>query len=236
MFNGADPADFMLQPREVDVPAHVPPDSKSSDGRTVGSLIARGHARDPHQTLVAELNIEHAPAGAWTGKLVTGETSGAAAAGNPQPKDKKAQALFKVWQDHARKNGNIPGGLVGRLGDKVKEFIRINTGDASGDPYAKKMAPLVPRFDAARDWTPAEAVALLDDIAAITTIPLETTMEEAMDRTIKTGAPLPRELANAPWGEAQPNGLRMAWLLEPQRGAVPARHAAEVAYPVPQLG
>ena len=65
--------------------------------------------------------------------------------------------MFKVWQNNARRNGNIPGGLVGRLGDKVKEFIRLNTGDAAGDPYAKKMAPLVPRFDATRDWTPAEA-------------------------------------------------------------------------------
>ena len=45
----------------------------------------------------------------------------------------------------------FPGGLVGRLGDKVQEFIRLNTGDASGDPYAKKMAPLVARIDASRD-------------------------------------------------------------------------------------
>ena len=51
---------------------------------------------------------------------------------------------------------------------EVKEFIRLNTGDAAGDPYAKKMASLVPRFDATRDWTLAEAVALLDDIAAVT--------------------------------------------------------------------
>ena len=33
---------------------------------------------------------------------------------------------------------------------------------------------------------------------------------------IQTGQPLPAELKNAPWGEAQPDGLRVAWLLEPQ--------------------
>ena len=157
-----------------------------------------------------------AAGGAWTGKLVTGATSGAVAAGEPQPKDKKARPFFKVWQDNARRNGNIPGGLVGRLGDNVKELIRLNTGDGAGDAFAKRMAPLLPRFDAARDWTPAEAVALLDDIAAISTIPLDTTMDEVADRTFRTGAPLPPELADAPWGQAQPSGLRLAWLLEPR--------------------
>jgi hypothetical protein len=74
-----------------------------------------------------------------------------------------AQAPFKVWLHHSRKNGNFPGALVGRLGDKVREFIRINAGGASGEPYAKKMTPLAPRLDAARDWTPEEVVAPLDE-------------------------------------------------------------------------
>jgi beta-lactamase regulating signal transducer with metallopeptidase domain len=208
--------DLMLQPREVAFLLMFLPDSKVLDGHTIGSAIADFTLKDPRQTLVAHLHIEKAPAGAWTGKLRTGETSGAAAAGEPLSKNKEAQALFKMWQDHARKNGDIPGGLVARLGDKVKYFIRINTGDVSGDPYAKKMAPLVPRFDATGDWTPAKVMALLDDIAAVSTIPLETTMEEAWGRTFRTGVPLPKELARAPWGEAKPNGLRMAWLLEPR--------------------
>ena len=137
-------------------------------------------------------------------------------AATPQPKDKEAQALFNLWQDHARKNGNIPGGLIGRLGDKTKEFIRANTGDKSGDPYAKKMAPLVPRFDAARDWTPAEAVALLDDIAAVSDGFVRFTKDKIVERTIRTGAALPPNLVDAPWGGAQPNGLRLAWMLEPR--------------------
>ena len=57
--------------------------------------------------------------------------------------------------------------IAGRLGDKVKEFVRANTGDKSGDPYAKQMAPLVSRLDGARDWQPAEASGLLADVAAV---------------------------------------------------------------------
>lgn len=127
-----------------------------------------------------------------------------------------ALALFRKWQANARTDGKIPGSLVGRLGDKVNEFIRANRGDESGAPFAKRMEPLVPRFDAARDWIPMEAAALLDDIAAISTGPLKTALAEVMDHTLQTGAPLPAELASAPWGKPEPNGLRMAWLLEPR--------------------
>jgi hypothetical protein len=81
------------------------------------------------------------------------------------------------------------------------------------------MQPLTPRFDAARDWTLAEAVALLDDVAAVSSAPLRTALEEAEGLTFKPGAPLPTELANAPWGEPQPCGLRIAWLLEPRAAA-----------------
>lgn len=135
---------------------------------------------------------------------------------SPGPKDKQAQALFRMWQAQARSNGDIPGGLVSRLAEKVKEFIRNNTGDLSGDSHAKKMAPLVDRFDATGDWKPDKVVALMDDIAVVTSIPLETTMTELGERTLHTGKPLPKELANAPWGEALPDGLRLAWLLEPR--------------------
>jgi hypothetical protein len=130
-----------------------------------------------------------------------------AATDEPQPNNKDAKALIEVWRRDARKNGDIPGGLVARLGDKVKEFVRANTGDASGDPYAKKMAPLLPRFEAVGDWKLAEVGKLLDDIAAVSTIPLDVTREEAANRTFRTGEPLPKELAKAPWGEAQ--GLRI---------------------------
>ena len=37
-------------------------------------------------------------------------------AGQPQPKDKAGQTLYRAWQDHARANGNFPCGLIARLG------------------------------------------------------------------------------------------------------------------------
>ncbi|HEX2749002.1 MAG TPA: hypothetical protein VHM91_13435, partial [Verrucomicrobiales bacterium] len=163
-----------------------------------------------------ELKIEKAPAGAWTGTLRTGDASAYEAQGQPLPKDKKAQELFNLWRHHTRQNGYFPGGLIARLSEKVNEFIRNNTGDASGDPYAKKMAPVVPRLDATRDWKPFEVVALMDDISAVTSIPLEVTLWKTTQNSYTRGEPLPPELADAPWGEPQPTGLRMARLLEPR--------------------
>jgi beta-lactamase regulating signal transducer with metallopeptidase domain len=215
--------DHTLQPREVaflpmfdtTTKLNVPADP-TLDKHAIGSHMAEDALKDPHQTFFAKVEIDKAPAGAWRGKLKTADTTGADAAGKPQPKDKAGQALFRAWQDHARANGNFPGGLIARLGEKVKEFVRNNSGDAGGDLYAKKMAPLVGRFDATRDWTPAEVIALFDDIAAAHSIPLETTREEIEFRTIRKGNPLPKQLADAPWGETQPSGLRLAWLLEPR--------------------
>ena len=113
-------------------------------------------------------------------------------------------------------NGKIPGGCIARLGDRVKEFVRANTGDKSGDPYAKKMEPLVPRLDGARDWQPAEAAALLTDVAAVSDVPLSVMLEEIAGMTILYSPSLTKELENAPWGKALPNGLRVACLLEPR--------------------
>lgn len=120
-------------------------------------------AEDPHLTFSAEMKIEHAPVGAWTGRLVTGETSGAVAAGQPQPKDESAQSLFKKWQDSARINGKIPGGALGSLASAAARFVKHNP----TDERAPKLAELLKRIDTSRDWTPADAVALLDDVTAI---------------------------------------------------------------------
>jgi len=73
----------MLQPREAAFLLMFAPDAKKTAGRTPGSIIAEQACTDPHETLAAVIKIEQAPAGAWTGKLVTPETTGAVAAGNP---------------------------------------------------------------------------------------------------------------------------------------------------------
>ncbi|MBS0201832.1 MAG: DUF1549 domain-containing protein [Planctomycetes bacterium] len=185
------------------------------DGHSIGSVMARDVLNDPHQTLVAHLQIEQAPAGAWTGKLVTSETSGSIAVGQPQPNDKEAQSLYRVWQQNARKNGSIPGGFIGQLRETIKRFIQLNATDIAGAPYAKKMEVLVPRFEASHDWTLADAVRLLNDIAAITSAPLSMALDEVNSITLVRGAPLPPELANAPWGQPQQSGLRLALMMEP---------------------
>ena len=52
-------------------------------------------------------------------------------------------------------------------------------------------------------------------------IPLETTLEAADENIIRAGEPLPAELADAPWGKPSPDGLRVAWLLEPRAKEYP---------------
>lgn len=149
--------------------------------------------------------------------LKVGAESGASdATVGPEEKKPKEHALLLQWKKYARKNGDIPGGLIERLHGKVKEFIRNNTGDKSGDSYAKKMAPIEAKIDSSRDWKLEEVESLFNDITSVTTIPLDTTLEELDRQTFITGNPLPKELLDAPWGEAQENGLRMAWLLEPR--------------------
>jgi hypothetical protein len=98
------------------------------------------------------------------------------------------------------------------LGESVKTFIKNNP-TWKTTPQLEKM---LPRFDASRDWNAQDAVALLDDLAALQTTPISMALNHESELTIRTGAPLPEELTNAPWGEALPNGLRLAWLLEPR--------------------
>jgi beta-lactamase regulating signal transducer with metallopeptidase domain len=210
--------DLLLLPRQAAFLPVLSADIKVN-GRTVGQEIVDGLLKDTRQTLFAELQIDKAPAGAWTGKLTTGETSGAEAGGGPQPKNKAAQALFQRWQENARGNGDIPGGLLGLLDDKVKEFIRNNKNDIWGKAHAQlleQLEQLAPRLNGNQDWKAADAAKRLDDIAAVQTTPLETALYKMGTFTFRKVLPLPKAMANAPWGETQASGLRLAWRLEPQ--------------------
>ncbi len=137
-------------------------------------------------------------------------SAGLAAELKPQHED--SQALFRTWQANARLDGKIPGALIGNLGSKVEYFISLN----EGLDLSAKFEQLLPRFDATVDWTKSDAVALLDDTAAIHRIPLLTTLAAAEEAIIHSGLPLPAELKDAAWGQAAPSGLRAAWLLEPR--------------------
>jgi len=139
----------------------------------------------------------------------------AAAAAEMKPKHETAQALFKKWQDSARINGNIPGGALGSLARATANYVEGNP----TDELSPKLAELLKRIDTSRDWTQADAVALLDDVTAIyANLPkwARDVRIFSTEEAIRTGQPLPAELEDAPWGEAQPNGLRAAWLLQPR--------------------
>ena len=210
--------DVTLKPREVVFLRLFVESAKDDAPRaTHGSMMAAAVRQSPAMTLLADIEIAKAPEGAWTGKLVTPETR--AGVGAQAPKNRKAQELFKVWLANARVNGKVPGGCIARLGDKVSQFVQANIVDKSGEPYAKKMEPLVPRLDGARDWQPAEASALLMDIAAVSDVPLSGMLEEMAGMTILFSPPLTKELEKAPWGKALPNGLRVACLFEPRAAA-----------------
>ena len=120
---------------------------------------------------------------------------------------------------HGR-TGRFPA-LIGKLGAKVKYFISLNKDDQWGRDLAVKFEALLPRFDATGDWTQSDAIALFDDISAIHSIPLNNTLDAAAENIIHAGEPLPAELAGAAWGQPSPDGLRVAWLLEPRAKEYP---------------
>ncbi len=213
--------DIVLQPRQVHLIDLFDSEEEKARERKMGDLMAEGLLKVPAQELSAVLKIAHAPAGAWTGKLTTPNTRGAFAAEGDMPTSKQGQALFRYAIDHARLNGDIPGGIISRLRDLVQEFIRLNNGDTSRDSYAKKMQLLLPRFEKNRDWKQADVVTLFDDVAAVTTIPIERTLDAIRENSLRRGQALPTSLANANWGPALPGGLRMAWVLEPRDKVYP---------------
>jgi len=144
----------------------------------------------------------------------------AAPATELKPKRESARALFRNWQENARTDGKIPGGAIGSLAATVAYFIEHNpTGER-----APKFTELLERIDTSRDWTQAEAVALLDDVTAIyETLPgwVGLHRRPCIYSPIRSGKPLPEELSGAAWGQPAENGLHAAWLLEPVRDAYP---------------
>ena len=210
------PGDSLLQPREAAFVRLFHSDEKLKDGRTLSAAKEQIVRVQPQYSYTAEMSIEKAPQGAWTGKLSTGETRGSVDVIPPQSKD--AQALYKSWTTASRApDGAIPGALIGTLADSVKTFIMHNpTWETT--PQLEKM---LPRFDATRDWSGPDAVALLDELAALQSTPITMALERENTGLIRTGTPLPAQLANAPWGEALSNGLRHAWLLEPRAAEHP---------------
>ena len=192
--------DCTLQPREA---VFLRLFARGRQARRSPARVPKSHracAGCLDYSLVAEMEISKGPAGAWTGKLTTPDTR--AGVGADAPKNRKAQELFKVWLQHTRVNGKIPGGLIAHVGERVQEFVKGNAADKAGAPYAKRMEPLLPRLDGTRDWQPAEASALLNDIAAVSDSPLSVALEEIAGGKSQHGLPLPEGTGKRTVGRA----------------------------------
>ncbi|MFO0818275.1 MAG: hypothetical protein U1A77_10065 [Pirellulales bacterium] len=70
--------DWLLQPREAAFVRLFHSEQKSGDGRTISILKENVVSTLGQYSFTAAMTIETAPAGAWTGKLVTGATRGSA--------------------------------------------------------------------------------------------------------------------------------------------------------------
>ena len=130
------------------------------------------------------------------------------------PQDKSGESLFEKWQENARTDGKIPGGALRSLADAVTNFIKLNP----TNEHVPQLAEFLKRIDTSRDWTPAEAVTLLDDLSSIYAALsdwVETGGRFSEGGPIRPGRPLPAELAGAAWGRPAANGLRAAWVLDP---------------------
>lgn len=210
------PGDWLLAPREVALFRLFRFDGKTKDGGKengviqISAEIEKSVRFFPQYSVTAEMSIEKAPKGAWSGKLTTGESRDSVDV--IPPKNKDAQALYQSWSTAARADIKISGALIGKLGESVKTFIKNNpTWETT--PQLEKM---LPRFDASHDWSGQDAVALLDELAAVQDTPIGMALDHEQQGIIGTGAPLPPQLADAPWGKELANGLRLAYLLEPR--------------------
>ncbi len=154
-----------------------------------------------------------------------------------QPMHKDARSLYEIWQRNDRANGDIPGGLIDELADSVKLFIKLNPNSET----VPKLKEFLPRLDATHDWKSADAIALLEELAAVKDSPLSTAVWKGTKHTIRQGEALPKKFADVAWGEAQPNGLRAAWVLEPSAAehrigaALKARLLVQNRGPVPVI-
>jgi len=137
-----------------------------------------------------------------------------------KPRHESGQSLFKQWQDSARTDGKIPGGALRSLADAVTNFIRLNP----THERVPKLTEFLKRIDISHDWSPADAVVLLDDLTAIyPTLPnwAASGARFSPGGPIRPGQPLSAELAGAAWGRPAANGLRAAWVLDPGSASYP---------------
>lgn len=135
------------------------------------------------------------------------------------PQNGDAKTLFEKWKALER-GGKVPGALIGELAGQVDSFLQRNAQEAD----KAKLSETRKRMDGTRDWDLPEAVALLDEIAAVASAPIsweDLELTFSTSDNVKGGQPLPVELQGAAWGKRAENGLHAAWMLEPMRESYP---------------
>lgn len=207
-------ANVLLQPRQVVYLEMAPIVFPSDSTKSKGQLLARAMLNKSDMQLIGEMTIANSRPGAWTGHLVTGKTGAKAAKPGPMLNSETAQSLYQLWLSNRRLNGKIPGGQLRSLAKATSNFVEYNP----TDKRTPKLTQLLSRMNVDRDWTQAEAIALLNDVTATyDNLPkwASDLSRFEISETIRTGEPLPATLENAPWGEPHASGLRTAWLLDP---------------------
>ena len=93
------PADWKLLPGECGVLRLFATEESNKAGTIPSSAIESDLSKIGRYHAIVRMEIAKAPAGAWTGKLVTGQSRGSADVSDaPAPKHKDARALYEMWQ------------------------------------------------------------------------------------------------------------------------------------------
>ena len=177
--------------------------------------IADTLLKSPKMNLTATLTLPENTAKSWHGTMISGKANARATREVPLPKDKSSKELYRKWLGLKRQNDKIPGGALHTLHDATANFVKHNP----TDKRTPKLKELLTEIDVSRDWEGAEAVDLLDRIAQVYDLAswaLESDRFQIAS-AVSPGKPLPKELHDAPWGEPAANGMRVAWLLDPQK-------------------
>lgn len=92
-----------------------------------------------------------------------------------EPRQKEPRELFDMWKITANADGTITGTFIGALATEVRAYLKANPNPDSG----MKLPKMLPRFVTTRDWTEAEAIKLLDDVAYYSTAPIAARVAKA---------------------------------------------------------
>ena len=131
-----------------------------------------------------------------------------------------------MWKTTANADGTIPGTFIGMLATEVRAYVKANPNLDSG----MKLPKLLPRFVTSRDWTQAEAIKLLDDVAYYATEPIDGARGEGEaaeraavaddggvsghpggHREVERGEGRACESGCAWWGRVERSAARCAW-------------------------